>query len=87
MTPAPTTPSVAGTPAIAKAPSLSRTSRLSISTPGSERGFEPVAMITCFAVSSALSGPSTLIDQPCAALPPVNEPRPWKNLTLFFLKR
>ena len=87
ITPAPTTPSVFGTSASASAPSLSSTRTLSIAVPGSGRGFDPVATITCFAASSAGLAPSTFTTQPAEALPPANAPRPWKNVTLFLRNR
>jgi hypothetical protein len=87
MTPAPTTPSRAGTSRIASAPALSRTRSLSNATPGSARGFEPVATITCFVTSAAGVAPFARIAQPACAPPPLNAPMPWKNATLFFLKR
>ena len=87
MTPAPTTPRRAGTSRSASAPALSRIRSLSMATPGSARGFEPVATITCCATTVAAVAPSTRTCQPVAASPPANEPTPWKNATLFFLNR
>ncbi len=50
------------------------------------RQFEPVAMIACFASNVSAALPVTLISQPSA--PALTKlPRPWKNSTLFFLKR
>ena len=86
ITPAPTTPSLRGTSGIASAPSLSSTRTLSKVTPGSARGFEPVAMMTCLAVSSAGFAPATVSFHRSPSLP-ANEPKPWKNVILFFLKR
>ena len=87
ITPAPTTPSRFGTSVSASAPALSSTRTLSNGTPGSGRGAEPVATITCVALNFAGFGPSTSMLQPASAPPPANEPRPWKNATLFFLNR
>ncbi len=87
ITPAPTTPSRFGTAPSASAPALSSTSALSKGAPGSGRGFEPVATMTCDADSSAGASPATLTSQPLFALPPANAPRPWWNATLFFLNR
>jgi hypothetical protein len=86
MTPAPTTPRRFGTAGIARAPALSSTRTLSIGTPGSARGFDPVATITCFAASSAGFAPATASFHRSPSLP-ANDPTPWKNATLFFLNR
>ena len=61
MTPAPTTPSRFGTSGIASAPALSSTRSLSNGAPGSARGVEPVATITCVATSDAGAAPLTAI--------------------------
>jgi len=80
-------PSVFGTAPIASAPSFERIVCSSKGAPGSARAFEPVATITCFALSvSGLAAATATCHVPPSPRP-ANEPRPWKNVTLFFLKR
>ena len=86
ITPAPMTPRRFGTSPIDSAPSLDRTRFSSNAAPGNARAFEPVATMTWRAISVSSADPPTLISTP-ASLRPTKEPRPWKNVTLFFLKR
>ena len=79
-------PRVLGTWSTASAPSLERIARSSKAAPGKARGLEPVATMTCFAVSVSGFAPATAISQPPSPFF-TNEPRPWKNWILFFLKR
>ena len=61
---------------------------MSIGTPGSARGFEPVATITCFARQlRGLRARRPRSSSRLAALPPANEPRPWKNVDLVLLEQ
>ena len=79
-------PSVFGTWSIASAPSFERIDFSSNAAPGNARAFDPVATMTCLPVIVSGLAPATAISQPPSAFF-ANEPRPWKNWTLFFLKR
>ena len=85
ITPEPTMPSVFGTWSTASAPSLERIVFSSKAAPGKARGFEPVATMTCLAVSVSGLAPATAISQPPSPFF-TNEPRPWKNCDLVLLE-
>jgi hypothetical protein len=86
ITPAPITPSLAGTASMASAPVFDRMIFSSNGAPGSSRAFEPVATITFLAVIVSVVVPDTLIGEAFARLAG-EVPRPWKKVTLFFLNR
>ena len=86
ITPAPMTPSLAGTASMVSAPVFDRISFSSNGAPGNSRAFEPVAMTTCLAVRVSLAAPVTLMSYvPAAAA--AKAARPWKKAILFFLNR
>jgi hypothetical protein len=86
ITPEPIMPRRLGIDGMRNAPSLERMWSSSNGVPGSARGFEPVATITWRATSVSSCAPITLMVMPSAPVA-TNDPRPWKNVTLFFLKR
>jgi hypothetical protein len=61
MTPEPISPRRLGTDGIRSAPSFDRMFSSSNGAPGSARGFEPVATITCLARMLSSAAPATLI--------------------------